>query len=166
MVSYPNTWARGPLTDVANAYLDFLQTINWKNETYMGGIQEGKNKFLSNAWLKACGPKNKYHKTHLASPNAARIMESGEKSPMIWEHVVPKQEHIQSVCENLAISGDLTIDTVIELLEKYWVTATVLKTEDELLSRFKMPNDWDRLDIFVRYKSAGISLIENPFFTS
>ncbi|MGX7107898.1 hypothetical protein [Facklamia miroungae] len=68
---------------------------------------------------------------------------------------------IQSVCEDLASKGELTQEFVFNQLNKYLWTATVTKDEDNLLSRTKMPNDWDNINPLSRYEAANITLIKH-----
>ena len=149
---------------IAAAYFKLLKCIDWADPVFVSGIREGKNKFLSNAWLSRAKA-NKYHKTNWISQDALAQIESGDYTDLVFEHLVPKQKYIQDPCERLAMEGRLTLDYVIDLLSKYWHMATITKEEDSKLSRRSLPDDWDGSDIHVRYKNACISnLIPNPYF--
>lgn len=59
----------------------------------------------------------------------------------------------------MAKEGNLEIDFIREILEKYWKIAIITKDEDKLLTGRSMPKDWDGNNIFARYDIAGIQLI-------
>ena len=157
-------WPIGPLDSVGKAYARFLISLDWTDSLVMAGSREGRNKFLSNAWLSACGSCNKYYKTQLVSADALSQLKMKSWTGLVWEHVIPKQRYIQGPCERLAVDGNLTERAVSDLLYKYWITATITKTEDNLLSRSRMPANWDDVDVFARYRETGIELVVNPFF--
>lgn len=74
--------------------------------------------------------------------------------------MIPKSTYIQKPCVEMARNGKLTVQIIIELLSKYWKIAVITKEQDKLLSRTKMPGDWDGEDIFARYSRANIYLIQ------
>lgn len=149
---------------LAEAYCKLLRSIDWSDELVVAGIREGLNKFLSNAFLSMFPSVHKYHRTHLISRNALRQVETKNYRRLVYEHLVPKTNYIQRPCEERAIRGDLTVDSIEDLLRRYWRVATITKAEDERLHRRGMPTDWDGVNVLARYEAAGIKLIPNPYF--
>jgi hypothetical protein len=151
---------------LSDTYYDFLLSINWENELFIKGINEGKNKFLSNTYLHLCGAKHKISNYHskdalsiLSNPN---LRTSGK---LVFEHMVPKQKYIQKPCEDMARKGELDKEIIYKKLDKYWFIATVTIEEEKTLKTSKvMPNDWDEEDHSARYKAANIELINNPIW--
>jgi len=149
--------------DIASAYHSFLTSVAWDNPLYVKAITEGKNKFLSNAWL-SLSKSSKYHKAEFITKSALAKIENGDYKNLVFEHMIPKQKFIQKPCEELAKKGELTLEFVEDILTRYWHLATITKEEDSMLDRLSIPSDWDKKDIFIRYKIAQIDLIENPYY--
>jgi hypothetical protein len=129
------------------------------------GSREGRNKFLSNAFASQFPKRHKHHRTHLISSAALDQVNAKNFDALVYEHLVPKQKHIQGPCEARAREHNLTIEFVEDLLDRYWKVATITKTEDQRLSR-TMPGNWDGKNIKARYESVGIELQDNPHFQS
>lgn len=142
---------------VANAYLKLLNSIDWEDDVLLFGLREGLNKFVSNAFLKLNSGR-KYHQADYYSREAIQKILEGDYTELVYEHMIPKTRYIQKPCENKARSGDLTIEFVVNLLERYWKIAVITKKQDNLLSRSKMPPCWDGTNIRARYDKAGINL--------
>lgn len=150
---------------LSKAYFKLLMAIDWSDAVILGGIREGLNKFISNAFLAHHKGKNKYHKSHFVSLSALEKLKNKDHKDLIFEHIVPKKKYIQDPCENMAKAGTLTVDFIEERLNLYWKLATITKDEDQRLNMFSMPPDWDGKNVFARYASAGIELVKNPFFS-
>ncbi len=75
------------------------------------------------------------------------------------EHAVPQMEIVNWLMD----INPLTPEAVVALLEKYFRVMLVTKEEHARLNasgmRSKMPKDWDRSDVFARYRLVGIELI-------
>jgi len=148
---------------VSAAYYRFLNSIDWTDDIVVAGLREGLNKFLSNAFIylvKKESGLNKYQQADWVSVEAKAFLEKNQKTSLVYEHMVPKQRYIQKPCEMAAKTGHLSLGFVEKILMRYWRIAVVTKDEDMRLSRSKMPDNWDGVDIFARYKMAGISLVE------
>lgn len=104
----------------------------------------------------------KHNMSDFITPEARRLIESGEKlgGRLIFEHLVPKNIYIEKF-KNVIGTKDLTKEFVYEIFDKYYYTCTVTVEEDELLDKISMPKDWDGIDVFYRYKKAGIIYEEN-----
>lgn len=163
---YPKIQIQGPIECIGNAYAKFLNTIDWEDQVYLNGIKEGRGKFLSNAWLYECvnGFSRKYYNSHFISEAALSVVKPTRNKGLIIEHLVPKQVYIQNVCEEKSKAGEINPDFIHDLLNRYWALATITKTEDKLLESKTMPKNWDGIDIFSRYRMAGIHLVHNPHF--
>lgn len=151
-------------TRLADAYCKFLGGIDRADKLVVAGSREGRNKFLSNAFLSLYPGDHKYHRTHFVSDLALQQLNTKHYGELVYEHVVPKSQYIQKPCEELAERGELTRDFVRSLLERYWRLATITKSEDSQLHRRSMPNGWDGTNIMVRYEAAGIVLRPNPHY--
>lgn len=147
--------------EMANAYANLLNALYpyLDQKSFFAGIKEGLNKFLSNYSIKAqIG--DKYRQGHFYSELAVNKLMSKERGGLIYEHMVPKEEYINSVCiKGLLEKKRITPDFIENLLEKYWKIAIITQDEDTKLPKMKMPQNWDGVDIFARYKEAGINLI-------
>src|SRR5437773_1673703 len=108
---------------LAEAYCKFLNGLDWSDEILVKGTQEGRNKFLSNAFASQFPKKHKHHKTHLISEAALKQLHAKNYDELIYEHLVPKQEYVQKPCEDLARKGELTVEFVLQLLNQYWQVA-------------------------------------------
>jgi hypothetical protein len=157
------------LTQLAETYLVFLKSIIWENELYLKGIHEGKNKFLSNAYLHLCGDKygiSNYHSKEalFLLNNQTDVRNSGK---LVFEHMVPKAKYIQKPCEDMARVGRLSFNDIFPLLEKYWFIATITKDEEKFLKTAKvMPTDWNSKGHIARYVNTKIELIQNPIWVN
>lgn len=147
---------------LARAYYKLLTSLDWQDDILIAGLSEGLNKFLSNAYLN-CFRGKKYHKTHFVSQKALDKLQRNDCKELVFEHIVPKRKYLQSLCEERAKQGSLTIDYIEDLLKKYWHLATITKEEDASLAK-NMPDEWDEKDIFARYNDVDIVLVENPYF--
>jgi hypothetical protein len=149
---------------LADAYCKFLAGIDWNDDLVVAGSREGRNKFLSNAFLSLFPGVHKYHRTHLVSRMALEQLAAKNHRELVYEHLIPKSRYIQGPCEELAERGELTAEFVRSLLERFWRLATITKDEDLRLRRFAMPENWDGTNVFARYEAAGIELQPNPFY--
>ena len=132
------------------------------------GLNEGLTKFLSNLEIKLNRSKEG---TNYVSAKAKAKLQDGDKTGLVFEHIVPKTKYIQEPCVLAAIKGQFangekfSEEAVRQLLERYWLIALITKEEDDTLTNLglqkKMPGDWDGTDVFARYKAAGISLEES-----
>jgi hypothetical protein len=139
---------------VSKSYFKLLCGIDWSDDVLVRGIREGLNKFLSNAT-----EGTKYDKADYESPEARRKIEAGDRSGLIYEHMVPKQLYIQAACVEHAKAGALTEAFIDDLLKRYWKTAIVTRGEAARLYARRMPDDWDGTDVHARYIKAGIDLV-------
>lgn len=151
------------ISRLARAYFKLLSSVDWADPVLVKGLQEGLNKFLSNAHLSLVPGVNKYHKTHYISRAALAQARGGTYRGLVWEHLVPKHQYIQQPCQRAAREGQLTIPFIENLLQRYWCLATITREEDRILSTTTMPDEWDTVDVFARYAAAGIELVPNPF---
>jgi hypothetical protein len=149
---------------LAEAYYKLLTAIDWNDEILVKGLREGLNKFLSNAFASQFPKKHKHHKTHKISRAAKKQLDAKKYVGLRYEHLVPKQKYIQGPCEELAKRGELTVEYIVQLLDKYWFVATITKEEDDRLRRTSMHTGWDEENIFDRYEFAGIELLDNTYF--
>jgi hypothetical protein len=143
---------------IAKSYFKLLSSLDWEDDILITGLREGLTKFLSNAFLKSNGV-NKYYQGDFYTYSALDLIEKGTTSGLVYEHMIPKSRYIQKPCEERAQKKSLDEDYVIELLNRYWKIAIVTKEEDEKLTRSKMPDEWDEVDIRLRYTNAGIDLV-------
>ncbi len=152
---------RQALMEIANSYYTLLTKLNEINDNLiMQGLKEGLNKFLSNAFISKMG-RNKHFVADYYSKNAHEILSSGLRKDLVFEHMIPKNI-FQKECEERAKNNTLNVEFIIEGLNKYWHIAIVTKEENQQLSQTrKMPENWDKEDIHVRYKN--VELIENDF---
>jgi hypothetical protein len=154
---------------LSETYYSFLKNIEWNNELYLLGLREGKNKFLSNAYLHLC--KGKYSISNYQSKEALSILNGDngiqKSGNLVFEHMVPKDRYIQKPCEELAKSGELSPDFIYKLLEEYWFIATITKDEEKLLKTAKvMPKEWENTGHIARYENTKIELIQNPIWVN
>lgn len=146
--------------DIARAYHKLLNSIDWKDEILVAGLQEGLRKFISNAFLKA-NKMHKYHQGNFYSEQAKVKVEAGDLTDLIYEHMVPKN-NFHSSCVESAKAGVLRLEDVLDGLRKYYSIAIITVDEN---SKFEgrlaqnMPEDWDGIDIEARYKAVKIPLI-------
>ncbi|NLD14053.1 MAG: hypothetical protein GX665_03030 [Gammaproteobacteria bacterium] len=145
------------LDDVVESYFRLLDMLDWNDENVLIGLREGLNKFPSNLFLKLSG-KNKYFLGDYYSADALEKINKRDFSGLIFEHMVPKQQYIQTPCEELARTGRLNEESVRAFFVKYWKIAVITSSENKLLIGHSMPADWDGVDIKCRYKKASIEL--------
>lgn len=148
------------LKKIAIAYQKLLVAIDWDDEILVAGMQEGLNKFLSNALI-FMNKKNKYKQADYYSKEAIEKLKKNDMRGLVFEHMVPKTRYIQGPCIEEAKQNRLTIDFIVNLLNKYWKIAVITIDQDKMLLRTKMPNNWDQEDIFARYRAVGIELVPN-----
>ncbi len=151
---------------LAKAYHSLLTNLDWSDPLIAAGLREGRNKFLTNAYLNSIlRGVHKYRCAHFVSLAALQQLDRCDYTGLHFEHVVPKQKYIQGPCEDKAASGDdLSIKFIEDLLRQYWCLATITESENDLLSATAMPEGWDEENIFARYEAAGNKLIQNPRF--
>ncbi|MFJ7557853.1 hypothetical protein ACIQXZ_29190 [Bacillus thuringiensis] len=88
---------------------------------------------------------------------------------MVIEHIVCKNIYFNEIKHFLTINK-LNPQKIFEILDQYYLTAIVTKSEDQKLDsaglRTKMVanGSWDKKDIFSRYTATEIKLIKNPYF--
>jgi hypothetical protein len=156
------------LVIISAKYHKLLTLIDWNDELLVAGVQKALARFPANAFLillKGCGCRvHKYHCTQLVSPAALTQLEKLNYKNLVFEHVVPKSEYVHLPCVEKARAGELSVEFVADMLKRYLLLATVTKEEDRRLPRDNMPQDWDAVDVFARYRIAGIRLVRNPFF--
>lgn len=150
---------------MAETYYKYLQSLDFDNEYFMAGANEGKRKFLANLHIhlikksQPVGWKDRRYFTDYVTKDALEILKRKSANDLVYEHMVPKTKYIQDVCELKAKDNSLTLEFVQELLDKYLWTATVTKAEDRILNKLSMPGGWDLQNIMARYEEAGIELI-------
>lgn len=164
----PEIWKHTTYADsisrLSSAYFQFLNAIPWSDAIIVAGAREGLNKFPSNAWL-AMIRGRKYHSAHFVSPRALAVLQGKSDGTLAYEHMVPKNKHIQQPLESLAQRGQLREQDVRKVLEKYWFVATVLEEENmRITPRISMPSDWNGESIDDRYRLGRVRLIVNPLF--
>ena len=133
------------------------------------GINKSTNHYIRNAVrlasLNAAGKTfTGKHMARWISPKAIEVQNRGPKSgELILEHSIPVNVIVESV-HKLRAPTYLDIANVIYSMS---ALAVITKDEDRQISQIKlgrsMPKDWDGNDKFIRYKIAGIELVENPF---
>ena len=158
--------------DIAAAYMELLKCVDWNNRIFMRGIGEGLNKFVANAYLKTLKATN-HRRKHLASQfislKALEKIRNNDFDGLIFEHPVPKEEYIFTPCKDKAQNGSLTLDYINDLFQRYMVTVTITAEENDSLNSYhkdKMPENWDKIDIFARYTVAKIKFKKNPYLGS
>lgn len=97
------------------------------------------------------------HKSRIPRSRAAASVELAECEV---EHAVP-QMHIVNLLMDMPSP---TTEKVRELLKRLFVVRLVTRQEHAALNssglRSKMPEEWDTLDVFARYKRVGIEIPE------
>ncbi|MGE6756023.1 hypothetical protein ACQKFO_21715 [Rossellomorea sp. NPDC071047] len=154
---------------LAENYYYFLHTLPYDNKLYMEGMREARGKFLANlhiSLLKNHLPykhKERFYSTDYVSLKALELLQNKNwnSNELRYEHMIPKKRYIQDQCEEWARGGLISKDKIYNLLIKYFWTATIHKDEDALLSRTKMPDNWDKSNIFSRYEDVGIELLSH-----
>lgn len=153
----------------ADNYYYFLRSLPYDNEIYMKGMGEARTKFLANLHITTTkeylpkGYKNWRYTTDYVSEKALELLKKRQwgRGELVYEHIVPKTKYIKEACENAAQNGELSPDFIYHLLMRYYWTATIHKTEDNLLIKNTMPKEWDEVNIFARYDEANIKLIKH-----
>jgi hypothetical protein len=150
---------------MAEAYFAILTAVDWTNSDLVIGLREGLNKFLSNVYLKAVlrGTK-KHHCTHLISLSALALVKAGKGENLVFEHVIPKDFYIQKPCEELAAKGELNVEFIEDLLNRFWIIASVTSDDAGKLLARRMPENWDGVQVLARYHAVGVDLVPNPYF--
>jgi hypothetical protein len=81
---------------------------------------------------------------------------------LIHEHVVPRK----IIREKLFALRKPSVTSVKRVLEKYCIGVVVTKEEDDRLRDLRlhasMPEDWDKKDVWARYKKADIRVTPQP----
>ena len=102
-------------------------------------------------------------KATMMSTSALEQMTSGDKSNLILEHVVPVSEINKRV---LSLESPNT-DKIQEIVVEWSILCVITEAEDRLLKDKKitksMPNDWDGIDKYARYKKAGIDFVQSKY---
>ena len=158
------------IKELSVVYFKFLKSIDWEDDLYLKGIREGRNKFLSNAYLNLC--KGKHSIVNYYSKEAIAVMEQypGKlpKGKLIFEHMVPKEKYIQAPSENIirsSLTEEQKLKEISVLIDKYWQLASITIAEDKRIQYKKtMPENWNQDDIFARYKASGIEVVPNPLW--
>lgn len=159
------------LDQLSGLYIKFLSRIDWSDPVYLKGIHEGKNKFLSNAYLHLCA--GKYSITNFHSPASLALINKSikneKKGRLVFEHMVPKEKYIQKPSEEIIQNSSLSFgeksQKVRELLEKYWFIASITSEEDKSIKYKRvMPPNWDEVTITSRYDEVGIVLVPNEIW--
>jgi hypothetical protein len=74
------------------------------------------------------------------------------------EHVVPKRY----IIERLLALSPATAEDVYRILSVYCIGAVVTREEDRQLTkagfRSSMPDDWDTIEVWIRYRLSGIQM--------
>jgi hypothetical protein len=77
--------------------------------------------------------------------------------PVSYDHVVP-----MSIVADRLLAGETQHDAIRKVLETWVFACVITKGEDRNLERMglrqMMPKDWDGVDLFARYKAAGIEV--------
>lgn len=146
---------------LAGAYYSFLKALLSANPpsasqaAYDGGIRHSdcKGHFLSNAYLTLYDKHFRDADWIYHSKAAGKILDSGSRRGLRFEHIVPKERYIQEEGWRLVETEAPDAQKKIEqLLEKYWFIAIITAAEEKRLSATAMPDGWDGKDIFARYK--------------
>jgi len=142
---------------VSATYCRFLNSIDWRDKVFVNGIREGRNKFLSNAFL-YLDKRHKYLQGDFYSHEAYKKCEGNNLKGLVYEHVVPKRKYIQGPCEKKSRNKTLDEKFILDLLSRYWKIAIITRDENSRLNRNSMPASWDRVDVLARYNEAQIKL--------
>ena len=158
---------------LADNYCYFLKSLQFDNDIYMKGMGEARTKFLANSHitiLKEYLPKrytDRRYSADYVSERALDLLLQGKwgDSELQYDHMVPKTMYIRTKCEEAAKHGFISSDFIYNLLIKYLWVATIHQDENTLLTQHKlknkMPNGWDKVNIFARYDKVGIKLIKH-----
>jgi hypothetical protein len=128
------------LDSIAKSYCKLLNSIDWNDKYLVLGLREGLNKFLSNVYLKT-HDNSKYFQGDFYTKLSLNKIEENDFNGLIYEHMVPKSKYIQKVCEDKAHIGELSLDIIVNLLEKFWKIAVITQEEDKKLLSRSMPKN-------------------------
>lgn len=91
------------------------------------------------------------------------VATGSKREGLVHEHVVPRKV----IREKLFTLSKPSISSVKRILEKYCIGVVVTKEEDVHLRNLQlhssMPEDWDRKDVWARYKKANIRVTPQPY---
>ncbi|WP_042221791.1 hypothetical protein [Oceanobacillus manasiensis] len=103
------------------------------------------------------------------TPISLERYESSKKTSYIKEHVVCKNIYFKDIINELKKESP-DEDTIGNRLLKYYFTALITKEEDKRLDEkglrrvMCVNEEWDYESLFIRYETAGIELVENPYY--
>ncbi|WP_404447810.1 hypothetical protein LG307_02780 [Sutcliffiella horikoshii] len=103
------------------------------------------------------------------TPIALEMYDTNNKTSYIKEHVVCKNIYFKDIIKELKKDspGEGTIGNI---LLKYYFTALITKEEDKKLDEkglrrvMCVNEEWDYESLFIRYETAGIEIVENPYY--
>lgn len=102
----------------------------------------------------------KYEGCKYWSKNAEAFPKSDARKNLVHEHLVPRKV----IRQKLLSFENLTASVVRSVLEAWCIGVVVTKEEDQRLNSLKlgssMPQGWDGIDAWARYKHAGIEIAE------
>lgn len=154
---------------MSKIYFRFLNTLPFDDDLYMGGMREGRTKFLSNLSTEIIrksfdsSKQDWRYTSDYVSQRALDMLKLGkwEKGSLIFEHIVPKTKHIRDVCEKeaqkffLKQDNNFTEQYIFNCLNDCYWTATIHKDENAKLSKNSMPIGWKAGDdILARYRDT------------
>lgn len=160
---------------MAAAYQGFLAYLfvqNKHDHALHRSMNEARIKFLSSYFLthapargifahsaRLSGKESPARRYVVADYYSTRALQALGKSPAQWtglrfEHVVPKDSLKREFEERAQGGSGLPSSAEIaSMLDKTWHIAVVTVDEDTLVRpRDAMPPDWDRCDVFARYR--------------
>lgn len=103
------------------------------------------------------------------TPISLEMYESNKKTSYIKEHVVCKNIYFKDIIKELKKESP-DEDAIGNILLKYYFTALITKEEDKKLDEkglrrvMCVNGEWDYESVFIRYETAGIELVENPYY--
>ncbi|WP_449537906.1 hypothetical protein [Ferdinandcohnia sp. Marseille-Q9671] len=103
------------------------------------------------------------------TPTALTMFENKKKCSFIKEHVVCKNIYFKEIIEELKKENPDS-ETIFHVLLRYYFTALITKEEDKKLDEYGLRRvmcvgkEWDKESLFVRYETAGIQLVDNPYY--
>ena len=88
-----------------------------------------------------------------------KIIDSSLKLKLRHEHLIPLKYLIRN--KLFKLTTDHSLVEVMNQINTFSVVAIITKEEDAILNKSKikskMPQDWDGIDIFARYKSGSLT---------
>jgi hypothetical protein len=105
---------------------------------------------------------NKLLRSDYITAAAKEQIEQKNMKNLIREHMIPKTVYFNILIDQ-SKKGLLTKEQIFNILNKNYWTCLVTKDEDKSLSKqykSKMPDDWDGINIFVRYEKVSINGVE------